>query len=145
MGKGIKSVCRSQSENMFQFMAMCVSPKELSLLQAVGVISMMRIKIIRQEIVCQRRGNSCISDRVKVEWRNRKKWEGRGKRRINTKADCKCCREIHYFMFIYIFIYLTLKDVLPTKHCRLQKSQFEAKETSLTIVDQGIQRLSKQY
>lgn len=49
MGKGINSVCRSQSENMFQFMAMCVSPKELSLLQAVGVISMKHIKIIRQE------------------------------------------------------------------------------------------------
>lgn len=28
----------------------CVSPKELSLLQAVGVISMKHIKIIRQEV-----------------------------------------------------------------------------------------------
>lgn len=141
MGKGIKSVCRSQSENMFQFMAMCVFPKELSLLQAVGVISMKRIKIIRQEACANEEAILVFLAGSKLNGEIGK--NGKGKRRINTKADCKCCREIHYFMFIYTFIYLTLKDISPTKHCRLQKSQFEAKETSLTVVDQGLQRLSK--
>lgn len=91
MGKGIKSVCRSQTENMFQFMKMCVLPKELSLYQVVGVISMKRIKIIRQEVFANEEAILVFLAGSKLNGKMGKNGKGglteRGKRRINTKAD----------------------------------------------------------
>lgn len=91
MGKGIKSVCRSQTENMFQLMAMCEPPKELSLHQALNVISMKSIKIIRQEVFANEEAILVFLAGSKLNGKMGKNGKGgltgRGKRRINTKTD----------------------------------------------------------
>ena len=70
---------------MFQLMAMCVSLKELSLHQALSVISMKDIKIIRQEVFANEEAilaflaGSSLNGEMEKKWKVWFNWDGEEK------------------------------------------------------------------